>query len=72
MRSCALSPMQPTTGVLSPRKVVTKRAGTSSVGRVIQVAALQAVQIDSLTYSPQDSPASPSPPLYRVTGAKVG
>ena len=39
---------------------------------VAQVAALQAVQIDSSTYSPKYSPASPSPPRYRVTGAKVG
>ena len=72
MCSRALSPVRPTIGVLSPRKVVTKRAGTSSAGRVIQVVALQAAQIDSSTYSPQFSLASPSPPRYRVTGAKVG
>ena len=72
MRSRARSPMRPTTGVLSPRKAVTKREGTSSAGRVAQVAALQAVQIVSSTYSPEYSPASPSPPRYRVTGAKVG
>ena len=30
------------------------------------------MQVDSLTYSPQYSPASPSPPRYRVTGTKVG
>ena len=71
MRTRALSPVRPTTGVLSPRKVVTKRAGTSSAGRVVQVAALSVVQVDSLTYSPQYSPASPSPPRYRVTRAKV-
>ena len=39
---------------------------------VAQVAALQAVQIDSSTYSSEYSTASPSPPRYRVTGAKVG
>ena len=72
MRSRALSPVRPTIGVLSPRKVVTKHAGTSSAGRVAQVAALQVVQVDSPTYSPQYSPASPSPPLYHMTGAKVG
>ena len=71
MRSRALGPVRPITGVLSPRKVVTKRAGTSSAGRVAQVAALSVVQVDSPTYSPQYSPASPSPPRYRVTGAKV-
>ena len=68
MHSRALSLVRPTTGVLSPRKVVTKRTRTSSAGRVVQVAALQAVQIDSSTYSP----ASPSPPRYCVTGAKAG
>jgi hypothetical protein len=72
MHSRALSPVRPTTGVLSPKKVVTKCAGTSSAGRVVQVATLQAVQIDSLMYSAQYFPASPSPPRYRVTGAKVG
>ena len=71
MRSRARSPLRPTTGVLSPRKVDTKRAGTSSAGRVIQVAALSKVQVDSPMYSPQYSPASPSPPLYHVTRAKV-
>ena len=71
MHSRAFSLVRPTTGVLSPRKVVTKRAGTSSTGRVAQVAALQVVQVDSPTYSPQYSPASPSPSRYRVTGAKV-
>ena len=71
MCSRALSPVRPTIGVLSPRKVITKRAGTSSAGRVAQVAALSVVQVDSLMYSPQYSPASPSPPRYRVTGAKV-
>ena len=70
MRSRALSPVQPTTGVLSPRKVVTKRTGTSSAGRVAQVAALSVVQVNSPTYSPQYSPASPSPPRYYMTGAK--
>ena len=72
MRSRALSPVRPTIGVLSPRKVVTKRTGTSSAGRVVQVTALSVVQVDSPTYSPQYSPASSSPPHYRVTGAKVG
>ena len=52
---------------------MTNRTGTSSGGvRVAQVAALQAVQIDSSTYSSEYSPASPSPPRYCVTGAKVG
>ena len=60
-------------GVLSPRKVVTKRAGTSSGGaRVTQVATLQVVQQDLSTYSPEYTPASPSPPRHRVTGAKIG
>ena len=72
MHSRALSPVRPTTRVLSPRKVVTKHAGTSSVGRVTQVTALLVVQVDSPTYSPQYSPASPRPPHYCVTGAKVG
>ena len=72
MRSRAISPVRPTKGVLSPRKVITKRAGTSSVGSVAQVTALSVVQVDLPTYSPQYSPASPSPPRYRVTGAKVG
>ena len=36
------------------------------------VAALQEVQINSSMYSPHYSLASPSPPRYRVTGAKVG
>ena len=72
MRSRARSPLRPTTGVLSPRKVITKRAGMSLAGCVAQVAALFVVQVDSPTYSPQYSPASPSPPRYRVTGAKVG
>ena len=72
MRSRTRSPVRPTIGVLSPRKVVTKRTGTSSAGRVAQVATLQVVQIDLSTYSPKYSPASPSPPRYRVTGAKVG
>ena len=71
MRSSAISPVRPTKGVLSPRKVITRRAGMSSAGHVSQVAALSVVQVDSLTYSPQYSPASPSPPCYRVTGAKV-
>ena len=71
MCSRALSPVQPTTGVLSPRKVVTKRVGTSFAGRVAQITALQVVQVDSPTYSLQYSPASPSPSRYRVTGAKV-
>ena len=43
----------------------------SSTGRVAQVAAIQVVQIDSSTYTPEYSPASPSTPHYRVTGAKV-
>ena len=33
------SPVRPTIGVLSPRKVVTKHVGTSSAGHVAQVAA---------------------------------
>jgi len=67
------SPTRPTTGVLSPRKVVTKHVGPSLGGaRVAQVAALQVVQLDSSTYSSEYSPASPSPPRYCVTGAKVG
>ena len=70
--SRARSLVRPTTGVLSPRKVVTKHTGTSSAGRVVQVAALSVVQVDSPMYSPQYSPASPSPPCYSVTGAKVG
>ena len=49
---------------------MTKRAGTSLRGA--QVAALQVVQLDSSTYSPEYTPASPSPPHYCVTGAKVG
>ena len=72
MRSRALGPVRPITGVLSPRKVVTKHAVTSSAGCVAQVAALSVVQVDSPTYSTQYSPASPSPPRYRMTGAKVG
>ena len=73
MHSRACSPTRPTIGVLSHRKVVTNRTGTSSEGaRVAQVAALQAVQIDSSTYSLEYSPTSPSPPRYRVAGAKVG
>ena len=52
---------------------MTKRAGTSSGGaRVVQVAALQMVQQDLSTYSPEYSPASPSPPRHRMYGAKVG
>ena len=52
---------------------MTKRAGTSSGGaRVAQVAALQMVQQDLTTYSSEYTPASPSPPRHRVTGAKVG
>ena len=52
---------------------MTKRAGTSSGGaRVAQVAALQMVQQDLSTYSPEYSPASPSPPRHRMSGAKVG
>ena len=59
--------------VLSPRKVVMKCAGTSSGGaRVVQVAPLQMVQKDLSTYSPEYSPASPSPPRHRVSEAKVG
>ena len=72
MCSRVRSPVRPTTGFLSPRMVVTKCTGTSSAGRVAQVAALQAVQINSWMYSPEYSPASPNPPRYRVTGAKVG
>ena len=52
MRSSAISPVRPTKGVLSPRKVITKHAGTSSVGCVAQVAALSVVQVDSPMYSP--------------------
>ena len=49
-----------------------KRAGTSSGGALVaQVAALQMVQQDLSTYSPEYSPTSPSPPRHRVTGAKV-
>ena len=52
---------------------MTKRAGTSSGGaRVAQVAALQMVQHDLSMYSPEYTPASPSPPCHHVTGAKVG
>ena len=52
---------------------MTKRAGTLSTGaHVAQVAALQMVQQDLSTYSPEYTPASPSPPRHRVTGAKVG
>ena len=52
---------------------MTKRAGTSSGGaRVAQVAALQMVQQVLSTYSPEYSPASPSPPCHRMTRAKVG
>ena len=52
---------------------MTKRAETSSGGaRVAQVAALQMVQQDLSTYSLEYSPANPSPPRHRVTGAKVG
>ena len=73
VRSRKRSPTRPTIGVLSPRKVVTKRAGTSSGGaRVAQVAAQQMVQQDLSTYSPEYTPTSPSPPRHRVTGAKVG
>ena len=72
MHSHAFSLVRPTTGVLSPLNVVTKREGTSSAGRVAQINALQVVQVDSPTYSLQYSPASPSPPHYRVTGAMVG
>ena len=52
---------------------MTKRVGTSSGGaRVAQVAALHMVQQDLSTYSPEYSPASPSPPRHRMSGAKVG
>ena len=52
---------------------MTKRTGTSSGGaRVTQVAALQMVQQDFSTYFSEYSPASPSPPRHRVSGAKVG
>ena len=52
---------------------MTKRAGMSSSGaHVAQVAALHMVQQDLSTYSPEYTPASPSPPRHRVTGAKVG
>jgi hypothetical protein len=52
---------------------VTKRAGTSlGAAHVAQVAALQMVQQDLSTYSPEYSPASPSLPRHRVSGAKVG
>jgi len=52
---------------------VTKRAGTSSGGAcVAQVAALQMVQQDLSTYSPEYTPFSPSPPRHCVAGAKVG
>ena len=71
MHSRAFSLVRPTTAVLSPRKVVTKRARTSSAGPVVRVAALSVVEVNSPTYSPQYSPASPSPPCYSVTGAKV-
>ena len=51
---------------------MTKHAGTSSGGaRVSQVAALQMVQRDLSTYCLEYSPASPSPPRHRVSGAKV-
>ena len=51
---------------------MTKRTGTSSGGaRVAQVAALQMVQQELSTYSPEYTPASPSPPRHRVIGAKV-
>ena len=73
VHSCTLSRTRPTMGVLSPRKVVTKRAGTSSSGaHVAQVATLQMVQQDLPTYSVEYTPTSPSPPRHRVTGAKVG
>ena len=66
------SPTRPTTGVLSPRKVVTKSAIMSSGGaHVAQVAALQMVQQDLSTYSPEYSPASPSPPRHRVSGQRL-
>ena len=52
---------------------MTKHAGMSSVGtRVAQVAVLQMVQQDLSRYSPEYTPASPSPPCHRVTRAKVG
>ena len=52
---------------------MTKRAGKSLGGaRVAQVATLQMVQQDLSTYSPEYSPASPSPPRHRVSRAKVG
>ena len=38
----------------------------------MQVAALQMVQQDLSMYSPEYSPASPSPPHHRMSGAKVG
>ena len=38
----------------------------------MQVAALQMVQQDLSIYSPEYSPASPSPTRHRVSGAKVG
>ena len=51
---------------------MTKRAGTSLGGaRVAQIDALQMVQQDLSTYSPEYTPTSPSPPRHRVTGAKV-
>ena len=50
-----------------------KRAETSSGGaRVAQVVALLMVQQDLSTYSPEYTPASPSPPRHRLIGAKVG
>ena len=52
---------------------MTKHAGTSSGGEhVAQVTALQMVQQDLSTYSLEYTPASPSPPRHRVSGAKVG
>ena len=73
VRSRTRSPTRATTGVLSPGKVVTKHAGTSSGGaHVTQVAALQMVQQDLSTYSPEYSPASPSPSRHCVSRAKVG
>ena len=52
---------------------MTKHVGSSLGGaRVAQVAALQVVQLDSYTYSPEYSLANPSPPHYHVIGAKVG
>ena len=52
---------------------MTKSAIMSSGGaHVAQVAALQMVQQDLSTYSPEYSPASPSPPCHRLSGAKVG